>query len=338
MFLDEDPKAPVAQTPPSPPVQGGPAHSVPPQGGPGWHADPAHQSGSAGTDAGPVSWGTDQAAAGPAAQPPAPAEGGYGYPRVAPPATPSSPGPNGYPEKDLPSAPGGYGYPHPAQSASAAPPSAAPAGENAVPWQRQVQDLARQDGSHAGPGTPGSEAQALPWRPPPANDPFASAAEPARPAGLGRRLIARLIDSLLVGAVVSGATYPLALSSLHHLQDKIDAARLSGENVRVWLIDGTTGLYLGAALAGLLLAGLLYEVLPTVKWGRTLGKKLLRLRVLDIESQLNPGFGQALRRMLIRQILDFVAIGVLNSLWCVFDRPWRQCWHDKTARTFVATD
>jgi hypothetical protein len=22
--------------------------------------------------------------------------------------------------------------------------------------------------------------------------------------------------------------------------------------------------------------------------------------------------------------------------WCLFDRPWRQCWHDKAAHTFVA--
>ena len=33
-----------------------------------------------------------------------------------------------------------------------------------------------------------------------------------------------------------------------------------------------------------------------------------------------------------------LAIGVLNALWCLFDRPWRQCWHDKAARTFVASN
>jgi hypothetical protein len=26
----------------------------------------------------------------------------------------------------------------------------------------------------------------------------------------------------------------------------------------------------------------------------------------------------------------------VNVLWCLFDRPWRQCWHDKAAHTFVA--
>ncbi|WP_308217763.1 RDD family protein [Streptantibioticus silvisoli] len=259
---------------------------------------------------------------------PQPQESGYGYPRTAPPATPSAPGGYGYPERQLPAAAGGYGYPPPGDGGG-------------VPWQRQVGELARQDGPAAGAGAPAvpgaPDPVVLPWRPL-ASDPFASAAQPARPGGTGRRLAARVLDTLLVGAVVSAATYPLAMGSLHHLQHKIDAARLSGENVQVWLIDGTTGAYLAVLLGAMLLAGLLYEVLPTVKWGRTLGKKLFRLQVLDIESQITPGFGQALRRMLLRQVLDFVLVGVVNVAWCLFDRPWRQCWHDKVARTFVAAD
>ena len=55
--------------------------------------------------------------------------------------------------------------------------------------------------------------------------------------------------------------------------------------------------------------------------------------------------GQGLRRNLSMHLavvltlfvsLTLVGIGVLNVLWCLFDRPWRQCWHDKVARTFVA--
>ncbi len=351
MFFDEDPAAPVAQQgpptgptpaarppaarPPAarPPAARPPAAQVPAQPHaaatePGWNAGPAGdaQDGPGGTAPHEVAPAGSTAAA--------PHESGYGYPRTAPPATPAGDGSHGYPERDLPSAPGGYGYPPPAaQGPTPAPgptPAApAPAG---VPWQRQVSELARQDGP-AAPGGP----EVVPWRPL-ASDPFASAGQLARPGGLGRRFAARLVDTLLVGAVVSGATYPLAIGSLHHLQHKIDAARLSGENVQVWLIDGTTGLYLGAVVAGLLLAGLLYEVLPTVKWGRTLGKRLFRLQVLDIDSQMAPGFGTALRRMLVRQVLDLVVVGLGNVFWCVVDRPWRQCWHDKAARTFVAHD
>ena len=31
-----------------------------------------------------------------------------------------------------------------------------------------------------------------------------------------------------------------------------------------------------------------------------------------------------------------LAVGVVGVAWCLFDRPWRQGWHDKAARTFVA--
>ncbi len=89
-------------------------------------------------------------------------------------------------------------------------------------------------------------------------------------------------------------------------------------------------------LAVLLVGGVLYEALPTAKWGRTLGKKLFGVRVLDIESHDTVRFGAALRRWLVYGVLGVLAVGVFNVLWCLFDRPWRQCWHDKAARTFVA--
>ncbi|MCQ4042480.1 RDD family protein [Streptantibioticus rubrisoli] len=258
----------------------------------------------------------------PAAQPP----GGYSYPQSAGSGTPLAPGQAAYAYPPQAPVPGGYGFPQPGGEPVPGGYGYPQAGSDPVPWQRQVQELA---------GDGGAAGQALPWRPPAAN-PFLQAQEQARPAGTGRRLVARIIDSLLVGAVVAAAAFPLVTASVRHVQDKIDAARQSGENVQVWLIDGTTGLYLGIVLAVLLVAGVLYEALPTAKWGRTLGKKLLNLRVLDIESQLTPGFGQALRRMLVRQLLDFLVVGVVNVVWCLFDRPWRQCWHDKAARTFVA--
>ncbi len=78
------------------------------------------------------------------------------------------------------------------------------------------------------------------------------------------------------------------------------------------------------------------EALPAAKWGRTLGKRLCGVRVLDIESHDTPRFGAALRRWLVYGGLGALGIGVVGALWCLVDRPWRQCWHDKAARTFVA--
>ena len=158
----------------------------------------------------------------------------------------------------------------------------------------------------------------------------------ARPAGLGKRLAARLLDTVVLAAVTAVAAVPLGTKALDHVNGKIDSAKLSGETVTVWLLDGTTSVYLGIILAVLLLFGVAYEVLPTVKWGRTLGKKVLGLEVRDIEAHEPPEFGAALKRWLVYSIPGLLVVGVVGVLWCVFDRPWRQCWHDKAARTFVA--
>ncbi|MFF3289790.1 RDD family protein [Streptomyces sp. NPDC003023] len=215
----------------------------------------------------------------------------------------------------------------PAQSQ---PPVTSSAGGGAASWAQQVHQLAQAPA--AGEGEP-----VLPWKPP-VNDPFLAAAQAqaaARPAGLGRRLAARLIDTVLLGALVGAVAVPVLTQTRAHIDGKIEAAKLSGETVTVWLLDGTTATHLGIVLGALLVLGVLYESLPTAKWGRTLGKKVCGLKVLGIESHEPPPFGAALRRWLLYSVLGVLVIGVFNVLWCLFDRPWRQCWHDKAAHTFV---
>lgn len=178
----------------------------------------------------------------------------------------------------------------------------------------------------------------MPWKPP-VNDPFqqlAQAQAAARPAGLGKRFAARLIDTVVLMALVGAIGVPLVSQALDHIDEKINAAKLSGETVTVWLVDSTTAGLFGAVLGAFLVLGVLLEALPTAKWGRTLGKKLCGLEVRDIESHEAPAFGAALRRWLVYGVLGVLVIGVVNVLWCLIDRPWRQCWHDKAAHTFVA--
>ncbi|CQR63807.1 Conserved Hypothetical Protein [Streptomyces leeuwenhoekii] len=230
--------------------------------------------------------------------------------------------------------------PGPAAQAPAAPVAPTPAPAPSVPltpnpgvgqssWAQQVHRLAE---------AAGDEQPVAPWKPP-VEDPFQAAARrqaAARPAGLGKRLAARLVDTLVLAAVTSVAAVPLGMKTFDHVDRKIEAAKLSGETVTVWLLDGTTSVYLGVVLAVLLLFGVAYEALPTAKWGRTLGKKLFGLEVRDIEAHEAPTFGAALRRWLVYSVPGLLAVGLVGVLWCLFDRPWRQCWHDKAARTFVA--
>ncbi|MZD07839.1 hypothetical protein GTW43_22540, partial [Streptomyces sp. SID5785] len=260
----------------------------------------------------------------PAKEPAAPQNPAYGYPQAPQQQQPSQP-----------QAQPGYGYPQQDRPAAPVTPVTPGPGGGSPSWAQQVHQL-------AGPGPESGAADpAAPVTPfkPVAEDPFLAAAQAAaavRPAGLGKRLVARLIDSAVLGAVTAAAAVPLGTKAIDHVDGKIDEAKASGRQVTVWLLDGTTGTYLAVVLAVLLVVGVLYEALPTAKWGRTLGKKLMGLSVRDIEEHAAPGFGAALRRWLVYSVPGLLAIGVLGVLWGAFDRPWRQCLHDKAARTFVA--
>ncbi|WP_344368289.1 RDD family protein, partial [Streptomyces indiaensis] len=224
---------------------------------------------------------------------------------------------------------GGPGAAPPVASPSGTPLSPGPGGGQSS-WAQQVHRLAGAGG--------GDEQPVAPWKPP-VEDVFQAAARrqaEARPAGLGKRLAARLLDTVVLAALTATAAVPLGTAAIDHVNEKIDAARLSGETVTVWLLDGTTSVYLGIILAVLLVAGVLCEVLPTAKWGRTLGKKLMGLEVRDIEAHDSPEFGAALRRWLVYSVPGLLVVGIVGVAWCLFDRPWRQCWHDKAAHTFVA--
>ncbi|WP_428954399.1 RDD family protein [Streptomyces sp. cg35] len=249
-------------------------------------------------------------------------------PRAAAPAPAPSPAPAPAPSQPA------YGYPQPAPSAPALPtPVTQGPGGGSPSWAQQVHQLAAPQQQTAEP-----EGPVTPFKPV-AEDPFLAAAQAqasARPAGLGKRFVARLVDTLVLGAVTAVAAVPLGARAADHIDGKIDAAKASGRQVTVWLLDGTTATYLGIVLAVLLVAGVLYEALPTAKWGRTLGKKLMGLSVRDIEAHDSPTFGAALRRWFAYCVPVVLVIGVVGVLWGAVDRPWRQCLHDKAARTFVA--
>ncbi|WP_329217788.1 RDD family protein [Streptomyces sp. NBC_01485] len=321
----------------------------------------------------PGSAGTDPAvASGAAPAAPAAARPGFGAGKAAaeraaaaqPPGAPAPQGPAGFPAAQ----PGGQPAAQPGVRASAAhpgPQQAAPnvpqqAGAPAVPQPQPAavaaQGAAQASASASVPPAPGpgggqpswaqqvhrlagaEDGPVAPWKPP-VEDIFQAAARrqaSARPAGLGKRLAARLVDTLVLAAVTSAAAVPLGVKALDHVNAKIDAAKLTGETVTVWLLDGTTSVYLGIVLGVLLVFGVVYEALPTAKWGRTLGKKLFGLEVRDIGGGEPPSFGAALRRWLVYSVPGLLVVGVVGVVWGAFDKPWRQCWHDKAAHTFVA--
>ncbi|MFD7664456.1 RDD family protein [Streptomyces sp. NPDC059788] len=294
----QQPAAPGAQQPPVQPGPGGPA----------------------------------PAAQGPARQAP---QGPQGPVRPQP-----GPGPAAPPVQHQPFPPQQPPQPHqPPQSHQLQQPPAPHAPAHQAPPQPAPQAQPAQPAPFSGfpPQQEGAAAEGVvPWKPP-TSDPFLAAAQAqGRPAPLGRRFAARLIDTLALAVITGAAAVPLWGPAADHIDAKVEAAKQSGRQVTVYLLDGTTGPYLAIVLAVLLIGGGLYEVLPTAKWGHTLGKKLCGVRVLDIEGHDTPPLSSVIKRWLVYGVLGVLAVGIVNAVWCLFDRPWRQCWHDKFARTFVA--
>ncbi|MCH2515179.1 MAG: RDD family protein [Dehalococcoidia bacterium] len=74
-----------------------------------------------------------------------------------------------------------------------------------------------------------------------------------------------------------------------------------------------------------------YFVIPTTIWGRTPGKWVAGIVVVDSDGR-TPG-PAAIPREMIGRFISAMAVGI-GLAWMVFD-PKRQGWHDKIAGTFV---
>ncbi|MGW4646070.1 RDD family protein [Kitasatospora sp. NPDC004289] len=168
----------------------------------------------------------------------------------------------------------------------------------------------------------------------------AAARRPAAPApaGLGRRLTARLVDGLVLVLVAVAAGVPMVRSISVHLDQKLgEAAQASransGAQVQVWLVDGTVLGRAGVVLGVVLLAALLYEVLPVARTGQTFGKRLAGIRVVDAERPgAAPSFGRSALRWVVRQAALLSVFGLLAP---VLDRKGRRAWQDRAAGTRV---
>ncbi|MDH6136692.1 putative RDD family membrane protein YckC [Kitasatospora sp. MAA4] len=85
-----------------------------------------------------------------------------------------------------------------------------------------------------------------------------------------------------------------------------------------------------------MVAVLLSEPVLTWKYGATLGKRLLGLRVARLDDGQNLSGGRAFGRWaagLAMSVVPFLSL--LNVLWCCWDAPYRQCLHDKSVNSVV---
>jgi uncharacterized RDD family membrane protein YckC len=137
--------------------------------------------------------------------------------------------------------------------------------------------------------------------------------------GFGRRLVASLIDMIVVGFLTF--IMVVVLSFLILLVDIFTAYRYPD---REFPVD-TMFLWLG------LIVSVLYFVGYWAKSGQTIGKLMMGIRIVGLDGSA-ISVGKALLRYVGYLISGLVAS--LGFLWLAFDRR-RQGWHDKIASTYV---
>ncbi|MEV7778669.1 RDD family protein [Kitasatospora sp. NPDC088351] len=129
------------------------------------------------------------------------------------------------------------------------------------------------------------------------------------------RILARLIDYLLVQVVAIIVVLPFA-----SLGDR------SGSTGAFWL---ACALYL------------VYEGLMLSRDGQTLGKKAMKIRVAMLADGNSPAPAAAWTRAAVFIVPAVVCCAALwwliDGLFGVFDKPYRQCLHDKAAKTVVVS-
>jgi uncharacterized RDD family membrane protein YckC len=149
---------------------------------------------------------------------------------------------------------------------------------------------------------------------PPVADPLAG----MPPLGnRGKRLVARIVDALIVGIPVYGLT-GLAWGRY----DLANAAETYGQSLIYAVV------YLG------------YQVVLLTRSGQSLGKKLMNLRVAMLADGSTPTPQAALKREATYSLVPLVPccgsiFWLVNVLWCLWDKPYHQCLHDKAGRTVV---
>jgi uncharacterized RDD family membrane protein YckC len=136
-------------------------------------------------------------------------------------------------------------------------------------------------------------------------------------ANRGKRLLARIADALIVGIPVYAIT-GLAWGGY----DWANTGETYGQSVIYAVV------YLG------------YQVALLTRDGQSLGKKLMKLRVGMLADGSTPTPQAALKREATYALVPLLPccgsiFWLVNVTWCLWDKPFQQCLHDKAGQTVV---
>jgi uncharacterized RDD family membrane protein YckC len=142
-------------------------------------------------------------------------------------------------------------------------------------------------------------------------------------ADSGKRILARLIDMILVGVVVWLVAWGFSVNEYDVDGENIEYGKSFGQSV----------------IAAVLYVA--YDTFLTTQTGQTLGKRLLNLRVANLDNGATPSAQTSLIRALVLWVpFAFCCACIWTAIaggWSFFDKPYKQGIHDKAAKTVVVS-
>ena len=75
-----------------------------------------------------------------------------------------------------------------------------------------------------------------------------------------------------------------------------------------------------------------YQAFFVMQYGASIGKIIMKIRVVEVSTLQTPNVIVALNRSIVRVVSEMLFY--LGFLWGIID-PNRQAWHDKSAKTLV---
>ncbi|MGH4032755.1 RDD family protein [Actinomycetota bacterium Odt1-20B] len=142
-------------------------------------------------------------------------------------------------------------------------------------------------------------------------------------ADSGKRVLARLVDMILVGIVVGLLSWAFGTNEYDIDPDKVEYGKSFGQSL----------------LAAVLYIA--YDSFMISRTGQTLGKKWLGMRVANLNDGATPTLQTALVRSAVLWLpFAFCCACIWTAIsggWSFFDKPYKQGLHDKAAKTVVVS-
>jgi uncharacterized RDD family membrane protein YckC len=215
------------------------------------------------------------------------------------------------------------------QSAPVAEPAADPAPGVVPPAPTSAPAQPWGDPPPTPPAPYGGPAYGAPYAPQVASLPLAT---------WGQRAWAKIIDLVIETALTLPFAMWLLWPAVRDFTDSLPTdGSLPSDEALLAFQTQLLGLSLTLTLVSTAIS-FVYQVPQNVRWGRTIGKRVLGIRIRPLAADVPLTWIQATIRW------GTYAAGVLvagflwtliDYLWPLWDKPWRQALHDKTAKTVV---